>query len=420
MLAAGRPLMKDYNVTMEVFVQEPDDYVHDQRPLEEILNLTAHQALEAITRPLHEGVLSLGQRRDYERKHTITPAARGKPNGVLTQVLTEARREAEERLRRTQEMKFTTSTNINDVLFKGRARVNEMRLNDLLTRELDGRGIVDTNRDFMLEEFFKDPTKYIRDKGALNEIQASGHYLSMRRAVKGEVVFDEDIRRLCDKGVDNPPGRSLAAAEVKATVHNSTKHFLDAAAEEARNPTTTSAPEKLEGVYESVHNAGRSHAVELPDGVERKKTGTGMGVREGRPEQSWSYREADDAIEENDAVQQCGAAPPVLMVLASEKGWPHSWHTIQDPPKDVFVNCEVERVWRIVKGDVTAWLSPHGGTDFEPKRRVLIGTPGIGKSMAAGSYLLYQPLHCDVGKLQVVVHCFGEEMRTCLTRLAER
>ncbi|RNC32435.1 retrotransposon hot spot protein (RHS), partial [Trypanosoma cruzi] len=238
---------------------------------------------------------------------------------------------------------------------------------------------------------------------------ASGHYLSMKRVAKGEVVFDEDIRRLCDKGVNNPPGRSLAAAEVKATVHNSTKHFLDAAAEEARNPTTTSAPEKLEGVYESVHNAGRSHAVELPDGVERKKTGTGMGVREGRPEQSWSYREADDAIEENDAVQQCGAAPPVLMVLASEKGWPHSWHTIQDLPKDVFVNCEVDRVWQIVKGDVTAWLSPHGGTDFEPKRRVLIGTPGIGKSVAAGSYLLYQPLHCDAKKLQVVAYVIGNQ-----------
>ncbi|PWV09265.1 putative retrotransposon hot spot protein (RHS) [Trypanosoma cruzi] len=59
---------EDYNVTMEMFVQEPDDYVQDQRLLEEILNLTAYQALEAITRPLHEGVLSLGQRRDYERK----------------------------------------------------------------------------------------------------------------------------------------------------------------------------------------------------------------------------------------------------------------------------------------------------------------------------------------------------------------
>ncbi|PWV11287.1 putative retrotransposon hot spot protein (RHS) [Trypanosoma cruzi] len=342
-----------------------------------------------------------------KEKHTITPLARRTPNGVLTQVLTEARREAEERLRRTQEMKFTISTNIEDVLFKGRARVNEMRLNDFLTRELDGRGIVDTNRDVLPEEFSKDPTKYIRDKGALNEIQASGHYLSMKRAAKGEVIFDEDIRELCDKGVNNLPGWSLAAAEVKATAHNSTKHFLDAAAEEARNPTTTSAPEKLEGCYESLHNARWSHAVDLPEGVERKKTGTGMGVHEGKPEQSWSYKKADDAIEENDAVQQFGAAPPVLMVLTSEKGWPYSWHTIQELPEDVFVNCAADRAWQTVRNDPTAWFSPHGGTDFTPRRRVLIGTPGIGKSMNAGSYLLYQLLHCDAEKLQVVVHCFG-------------
>ncbi|PWV17794.1 putative retrotransposon hot spot protein (RHS) [Trypanosoma cruzi] len=342
-----------------------------------------------------------------KEKDTITPLARGKPNRVLTQVLTEARREAAERLRRTQEMKFIISTNIEEVLFKGRVRVNEMKLNDFLTRELGGSGVVDSNRDVLLEEFFKDPTKYIRDKGALNEIQASGHYLGMKRAVKGEVIFDEDIRKLCDKGVDNLPGWSIAAAEVKATVHNSTKHFLDAAAEEARYPTTTSAPEKLEGCYESVHNARWSHAVELPDGVERMKTGTGMGVHEGKPEQSWSYKKADDTIEENDAVQQFGAAPPVLMVLASEKGWPYSWNTIQDLSKDVFVICEVERVWQIVKGDLTAWFSPHGGNDCKPERRVLIGTPGIGNSVAAGSYLLYQLLHCDAKKNQVAVHCFG-------------
>ncbi|PWV14144.1 putative retrotransposon hot spot protein (RHS) [Trypanosoma cruzi] len=272
----------------------------------------------------------------------------------------------------------------------------------------------------MLEEFFRDPTRYIRGKGALNEMQASGRYLGMKRAVKGEVIFDEDTRRLCDKGVNNLPGWSLAAAEVKAAVHNSTKRFLDAAAEEARNPTTTSAPEKLEGVCKSVHNARRSHAVELPDDDERIKTGTGMGVHEGKPEQSWSYRKVGNTLEKDDAVQQCGSAPPVLMVLASEKGWPYSWHTIQDLPKDVFVNCEVERVWQTVKGDVTAWSSSHRGTDFKPKRRVLIGTPGIGKSVNAGSYLLYQLLHCDATKLQVVVHCFGEEMRTCLTRPAGR
>ncbi|PWV10477.1 putative retrotransposon hot spot protein (RHS) [Trypanosoma cruzi] len=261
-----------------------------------------------------------------KEKHTITPLARGKPNGVLTQVLTEARREAEERLRGTQEMKFTISTNIEDVLFKGRARVNEMKLNDFLARELDGRGIVDTNRDVLLEEFFKDPTKYICDKGVLNEIQASGHYLSMKRAVKGEVIFDEDIRKLCDKGVNNPPGRSLAAAEVKATIHNSTKHFLDAAAEEARNPTTTSAPEKLEGCYESVHNARWHHVVEFPG-----EEGMGMKVKEGKPPQSWTYRAVGEFLENDDGVQQSGAAErPRLVVLTSDKGWPYSWKRKED------------------------------------------------------------------------------------------
>ncbi|PWU97451.1 retrotransposon hot spot (RHS) protein [Trypanosoma cruzi] len=167
--------MKEYNVTMEMFVQEPDDYAQDQRFLEEILNLTAYQALEAITKPLHEGVLSLsGNVETLKEKDTITPLTRGVPNGVLAQVPTEAGREAEGRLRRTQGMKFTISTNIEDVVFKGRVRVNEMRLNDFLTREPDGRGIVDTNRSVLLEDFFKDPTEYIRDKGALNEMQASG------------------------------------------------------------------------------------------------------------------------------------------------------------------------------------------------------------------------------------------------------
>ncbi|EKF98869.1 retrotransposon hot spot (RHS) protein, putative [Trypanosoma cruzi] len=407
MLAAGWPLMKEYNVTMEVFVQEPDGYAQDQRFLEEILNLTAYQALEAITKPLHEGVLSLsGNIGTLKEKDTITPLARGKPNGVLTQVPTEARREAEERLRRTQEMEFTISTNIEDVLFKGRVRVNEMKLNDFLTRELDGRGVVATNRDVLLKEFFKDPAKYIRDKGALNEMQASGHYLSMKRAAKGEVVFDEDIRRLCDKGVNNLPGWSLAAAEVKAAVHNSTKHFLDAAAEEARKPTTTSTPEKLEGLYESVHNARWSHAEELPDGVERKKTGTGMGVHEGSQNSHGRTGKLTTLLKGmtlcSNSVQRLR-----LMVLASEKGWPYSWNLIQGSSNDFFVNCEVDRVWQIVKGNLTAFFSSHGGTDFKFERRVLIGTPGIGKSVAAGSYLLYQLLHCDAEKLQVVVHCFG-------------
>ncbi|PWV05590.1 putative retrotransposon hot spot protein (RHS) [Trypanosoma cruzi] len=345
---------------------------------------------------------------DFERKDTVIPLARAQINTAYSYVLRVERREAEERERRErQKLGIDVSTRIKYAVFKGRVCVDKMKLNDFLAMELDGRGALDANRDVLLEGFFEDHKKYICDAGVLGEIQASDRYVRMERAVRDEMDMAEDVHKLYKSGVDNLLKWLVAAAEVKANVHDVAKGFLDAALQEARNPTTTIAAMKMEGFYDSVHNARRSHAVEVPDGVERKKTGTGMEVHEGRPEQSWSYRKADDAIEENDAVQQFGAASPVLMVLASEEGWPYSWHTIQDLPKDVFVNCEVERVWQIVKGDLTAWFSHHGGTDFEPERRVLIGTPGIGNSVAAGSYLLYQLLHCDVEKLQVVVYSFG-------------
>ncbi|RNC39941.1 putative retrotransposon hot spot (RHS) protein [Trypanosoma cruzi] len=86
-------------------------------------------------------------------------------------------------------MEFTISTTIEDVLFKGRVRVKEKKLNDFLTRELDGRGVVDANRSVLLKEFFKDHTKYIRDKGALNEIQATGAYARMERTVREEMIW---------------------------------------------------------------------------------------------------------------------------------------------------------------------------------------------------------------------------------------
>ncbi|PWV13195.1 putative retrotransposon hot spot (RHS) protein [Trypanosoma cruzi] len=406
--------VEDHNVTMKVFVQEPDAYVQDQQLLRIIFNLTEYQEmkreldemkilLEDITKLHHEGVFSIEQWRDYDGKDTVTPLARGKLNAALTQVLTEERRKAEERLRRTQEMKFTISTTIEEVLFKRKVRVNEMKLNDFLTMELGGRGVMATNRSVLLEEFFKDPTKYIRDKGVLNKMQITDAYARMEGAVRDEIIFEKDRSKLRNKGVSNLLGWSKAAANVKTTVHNFTKDALDAALEEVRNPTTTSAPEKLEGYYESVYNARWHYVVEVPGGE-----GTGMEVHEGKPEQSWTYNEVGEFLEKDDGVQKSGATPPVLMVLTSDKGWPYSWNMIQDLPKDFFVNCEVERVWQIVKRDLTNWFSNfHLILNSSPLPRVLIGTPGIGKSVAAGSYLLYQLLHCDVEELQVVVHCFG-------------
>ncbi|EAN97881.1 retrotransposon hot spot (RHS) protein [Trypanosoma cruzi] len=129
-----------------------------------------------------------------------------------------------------------------------------------------------------------------------------------------------------------------------------------------------------------------------------------MEVKEGEPPQSWTYRAVCMTLEKDDGVRQSGAPRPRLMVLTSDKGWPYSWKE-DGSTRDCHVNCEVERVWQIVLGDLTELFSTRGGTDFKPKRRVLIGTPGIGKSMAAGSYLLYQLLHHDAERLPAVA-CF--------------
>ncbi|RNF12047.1 putative retrotransposon hot spot (RHS) protein [Trypanosoma cruzi] len=399
------------NVTMQEFVQDPEMFLKNEILLRTIKASPSYQVLEAINKLHPEGVLSLEQWWDYERKDTITPLARGKLKGVLTQVQRESReaeerliREEEERRRRAQKMKFTISANIEDVLFRGEFRYREMELNDFLLLRFGGKGVVATNRSVLLEEFFKEPARYIRDAGVLNEIKTTYCYWSMEETVKDEMVFEEDVKKLHYNHVSTLLGWSLATPEVKEIVHCITKAFLDAFLEEVRNPMRMSASNILKGFYESVYNARWHHVVEVSGGE-----GTGMEVKKGRPPQQWTYKKVGRTLEKNDGVQQSGATRLRLMVLTSDKAWPCTWNRKGvESTRDCYVNCEVERVWRIVLGDLTKWSSSHGRTDFTPERRVLVGTPGIGKSMAAGSYLLYQLLQYDVEKLQMVVYFIAD------------
>ncbi|KAF5217678.1 hypothetical protein ECC02_009453 [Trypanosoma cruzi] len=403
------------NVYMKDFLISPNEFIQDEVLLSTIKASPPYQEIKkereefymllgASNKLKKERIITLRQWRDFERKDTVISLARAQINTAHSYVLREKRRKAEERERQErQELGIDVSTRIKYAVFKGRVRVDKMKLNDFLTMELDGRGALDANRDVLLKEFFKDPEKYICDAGVLNEIQASDRYKMMERAVLDEMDMEEDINKLYKNGVDNLLKWLVATAEVKASVHGATKRFLDAAAEEARNPKKPSAPIYLEGCYESVHNARWHRVVEVPGGE-----GTRMDVREGKPPQSWTYRAVGYTLEKDDGVQQSGAPRPRLMVLASDKGWPYSWKLEENKStRDCYVNCEVERVWQTVRNDLTEWFSSHGRTDFKPKRRLLIGTPGIGKSMAAGSYLLYQLLHCDAKKLPVVVYSFG-------------
>ncbi|KAF8284016.1 retrotransposon hot spot protein (RHS), putative, partial [Trypanosoma cruzi] len=186
------------NVAMEMFVLRPTMFINDN----EILGLITASPSYQVYKLNHEGVHFLEQWRDYEGKDTVTLLVFEKLNGVLTQVLREEHREAEERARREKQVEPTLTTTVEDVLFKGRVRFMDIKLNDFLTLEMEGRGILRANRNVLLRDFFSDPTRYIPDARVLVEVQKKGYYLSLERTVREEMGLEEVVRGLHEKGVD--------------------------------------------------------------------------------------------------------------------------------------------------------------------------------------------------------------------------
>ncbi|RNF01035.1 retrotransposon hot spot (RHS) protein, partial [Trypanosoma rangeli] len=134
-----------------------------------------------------------------------------------------------------------------------------------------------------------------------------------------------------------------------------------------------------------------------------------MVVIEGqRPQELWEYTQTVCTFLPVGDEEQFRPPRPRLMILSSEKRWPYSLnHAV--PITDCYINIEVHRVWKIVEGDLKGVFPPPDTDAPYMRRRLLVGTSGIGKSMAAGSYLLYQLLHYDATKLHVVVYCFGRD-----------
>ncbi|RNE95275.1 retrotransposon hot spot (RHS) protein, partial [Trypanosoma conorhini] len=164
-----------------------------------------------------------------------------------------------------------------------------------------------------------------------------------------------------------------------------------------------------DGFYDSVFNARWSHVLAFPEG-EGDAMVVRMEVREGEPPtQLWDYRRKGISYEPVEDAGQFIAPRPRLVILSSAKRWPYSLKQGR-AFADCYINREVERVWRVVKGDLEGEFGTADLKGFDVRRRLLIGTPGIGKSMAAGSYLLYRLLHYDAKKLQVVVYCFGGDL----------
>ncbi|RNC32401.1 putative retrotransposon hot spot (RHS) protein, partial [Trypanosoma cruzi] len=310
------------------------------------------------------------------------------------------------------QLRWTMCSYVRDILLDGETDISKMKLNDFLREHFGSRAAVEEEQNVEMWDFLWSPDAYIKDQQLLEEISNLKDYQLLtdrRKLTDGNVMFLENWREFKDKATVTPLARKKfddALTQIRKEVARweAEERAKQRAEEDARQDTEEKTT-KLEGFYESVYGAKWGHVLGFYD---NKIFEDRMEIHEGKPPQSWTYKTEGLTFEKDDGVEQFRPPRPRLMVLTSDKGWPYSWRE-NKPIVDCYVNCEVERVWQIVERDLEDLSNPFGGYGPTLRQRILIGTPGIGNSMNAGSYLLYQLLHCNAEKIQVVVHCFGED-----------
>ncbi|KAF5217452.1 hypothetical protein ECC02_009665 [Trypanosoma cruzi] len=310
------------------------------------------------------------------------------------------------------QLRWTMCSYVRDILLDGETDISKMKLNDFLREHFGSRAAVEEEKNVEMWDFLWSPVAYIKDEQLLEEISNLKDYQLLtdrRKLTDGNVMFLENWREFKDKATVTPLARKKfddALTQIRKEVARwEAEERAKQRAEEDVRQDTEEKTTKLEGFYESVYGAKWGHVLGFYD---NKIFEDRMEIHEGKPPQSWTYKTEGPTFEKDDGVEQFRPPRPRLMVLTSDKGWPYSWRE-NKPIVDCYVNCEVERVWQIVERDLEDLSNPFGGYGPTLRQRILIGTPGIGNSMNAGSYLLYQLLHCNAEKIQVVVHCFGED-----------
>ncbi|RNE95842.1 retrotransposon hot spot (RHS) protein [Trypanosoma conorhini] len=275
-----------------------------------------------------------------------------------------------------------------------------MTLNDFIRRYVDPNFLFE-GRNVMMEVFARRPETYVTDPGLRGAILSVPE--CQKYALRAEVI----------KLMEHRLGtlQHWKGFEHKEIVFPITRTILQSAldaAEANESATRILAVGRLpipDGFYDSVLNAQCSHALEFHEG-EGSHRRLRMKVKAGQPPtQLWDYTVQGRTLLPVEDAEQFIAPRPRLMILTSKQMWPYSLEG--EPLADCYVNREVQRVWRIVERDLTEWFTTREGELQGPMRRLLIGTPGIGKCMNVGSYLLYQLLRYGDTKLKVVVYSFG-------------
>ncbi|CCD13054.1 unnamed protein product [Trypanosoma congolense IL3000] len=250
-----------------------------------------------------------------------------------------------------------------------------------------------------------------------------------RAYVREYEIYDamrEGVDRLSARGIFSlRQWESAVAANVVENVNDSVRGKLNAALLSVRRSEKRmrirGAPsvKVIDGAYDSVFNARWSYVVRSEE-YDTKWLGMGVvPVGEGEQPHLWSEEQADVPYDpeepwEGDVVPGV-SGKLVMATLKSHKGWPYTLFNAKTSKivsadvlrkyKDVHnahlhIRKENLRVWHIVKKGLDEWL--NGVKEVHPF--IVIGTPGIGKSFATGSVLLYQLLHYKPEWLKVVAY----------------
>ncbi|KAH8610540.1 putative retrotransposon hot spot protein 4 (RHS4) [Trypanosoma vivax] len=329
--------------------------------------------------------------------------------------------------------RWTVNSRVKDVLLDGAPPPNEVLLSYFLNIVRHCGPDIDGN--VRMDVVIQEPEQFIPDENTRRLVLSLPEcrtYALVYRAVP--LLEEKGITNLqqwddADKNADAK--RAVKDGLADDGLWNKTRGLLDAAFNVAKDAEAREKEriererlrnagnvvgEVIAGAFESVVNARWSHVLSGEAGMPLC-----MRVVGGLPENFWSYDEVNHnplPLEVNRQAPRKGKLE--IMVLSSEDGWPYTQFRNETAnidnnaevgrggvfnaqrSEDVYIRREVVRVWYIVKEKMRAWYID--GTLVKPRTCIVIGTPGIGKSFACGSFLLYQLLHYEGGLLDVVAY----------------
>ncbi|CCD12129.1 unnamed protein product [Trypanosoma congolense IL3000] len=310
--------------------------------------------------------------------------------------------------------RWTLDSSVKEVLLEDCGGLDDMRLHDFLMKYFKRTfGVVDTS----MSVFMDDPSVCVSDEAVLGKITNSSPYREYK-------TMREGVDRL--SAIEIFSLRQWARAEAANEVEDVDIHVkgkLNGAlvnakrSEEAMRVGNAHSVKVIDGVYDSVFNARWSYVVRS-DTYDKKWLGMGvLDVAPGEQPHLWSEVQADalyDPEEPWEGDEVPGVSGKLVMAtLKSQKGWPYMLFSADEVQKekaeslteynavcDAYIRRENLRAWHIVKKGLVEWLD--GVKSVHPF--IVIGTPGIGKSFATGSLLLYQMLHYKPEWLKVVAY----------------